>query len=240
MVSRTTRKEGYAANEEGALGDRIWFTRNPTTQVSHVLDKAPEWRGRYRYWDLAASEKKVGTDPDETVGSLVSFDDKKEHYCIENQVAGKWEWEKIKENFRNTAIGDGTQIPIYVEQEPGSGGKNQVAELGLLVKPLGFIVRAHDPKKDGDRVMAANTWFAEASQGLWYIVKGAWNDSFFSELDMFPQKSAHDDRITSVTGARLSIAPIRKWSKLKFVHMGQKFETDKKEMGIGSLRKSTS
>jgi predicted phage terminase large subunit-like protein len=237
---RKREVEGYAANEEGALGDRIWFTRNPVTQVSHVLDKPPEWRGRYRYWDLAASEKKVGTDPDETVGSLVSFDDKKEHYCIENQIAGKWEWEKIKENFRNTAIQDGTQIPIYVEQEPGSGGKNQVAELGLLVKPLGFTVRPHDPKKDGDRVMAANTWFAEASQGLWYIVKGVWNDSFFSELDMFPQKNAHDDRITSVTGARLSIAPIRKWSKMKFVHIGQKFE-EKKEggMGVGSMRKFT-
>ena len=230
--------EGIAANEEGSLGDRIWFTHNPTTGVSHILEKAPEWRGRYRFWDLAASEKKVGTDPDATVGSLVSFDDKKENFCIENQVFGHWLWDQIKENFRNVTLIDGTQIPIYVEQEPGSGGKNQVAELTALVRPLGFTVRPHDPKKDGDRVMAANTWFAEAANGHWYIVKAPWNDKFFGELDVFPEKSAHDDMITSVTGARLSIAPIRRFTSIRFAHLGQKFDAKKKEgeISVGSFR----
>jgi predicted phage terminase large subunit-like protein len=231
--------EGIAANEEGSLGDRIWFTHNPVTGISHVVSKPMEWRGRYRFWDLAASEKKVGTDPDATVGSLVSFDDKKENFCIEDQVFGHWVWDTIKENFRNTALKDGTQIPIYVEQEPGSGGKNQVAELTSLVRPLGFTVRPHDPKKDGDRVMAANVWFAEAAQGHWWIVKAPWNDKFFGELDIFPEKQAHDDHVTSVTGARLSIAPVKRFNALHFAHLGQKFEKPK-EMGVGSMRKSTS
>ena len=227
--------EGIAANEEGSLGDRVWFTHNPTTGVSHVLNRAPEWRGRIRYYDLAASAKKVGTDPDETIGSLISYDDKKENYCLEDQVGGHWVWEQILENIRNTALLDGQQVIIYIEKEPASGGKNQVAAIAAALKPLGFTVRPHDPKKDGDRVEAANYWFAEASKGKWFVVKGPWLDKFFGQLDVFPDKSAHDDRITSVTGGRLSIAPIRHWSTIKFAHLGQK--TEKKEAGVGSLRK---
>jgi phage terminase large subunit-like protein len=134
---------------------------------------------------------------------------------------------------------DGQQVPIYIEQEPASGGKNQVAAIANFLKPFGFTVRAHNPKKDGDRVEAANHWFAEAAQGHWWVVRGKWNDLFFGQLDVFPEKSAHDDRITDTTGARLSIAPIRRWSSIKFVHLGQKFE-EKKEVGIGSMRKTTS
>jgi phage terminase large subunit-like protein len=233
--------EGIAANEEGSLGDRTWFTHNPTTGVSHILEKAPEWRGRIRYYDLAASEKKVGTDPDETIGGLVSYDDKKENFCIEDQTGGHWLWDQILENIRNIAMIDGQQVPIYIEQEPASGGKNQVAAIANFLKPFGFTVRAHDPKKDGDRVEAANHWFAEAAQGHWWVVRGKWNDPFFGQLDVFPEKSAHDDRITDTTGARLSIAPIRKWSSIKFMHIGQKMEPNKEEeTKIGSWGKSPS
>jgi predicted phage terminase large subunit-like protein len=235
---------GFAANEEGALGDRVWFTRNPTTGVSHILEKAPEWRGRIRYYDLAASEKKVGTDPDETVGSLISYDDKKENFCIEDQVGGRWLWDQILENIRNTAMRDGQQVPIYIEQEPASGGKNQIAAISKFLKPFGFTVRSHDPKKDGDRVEAANYWFAEAAQGHWWVVKGLWCDRFFGQLDTFPDKQSHDDRITGVTGGRLSISPIRRWSSVKFAHLAQKAEPRieervKEEIGMGSWGKTS-
>jgi phage terminase large subunit-like protein len=230
--------EGIAANEEGSLGDRVWFTHNPTTGVSHILDRPPEWRGRIRYYDLAASEKKVGTDPDETIGSLISYDDKKENFCLEDQVGGHWLWDQILENIRNTALMDGQQVIIYIEQEPASGGKNQVAAITASLRPLGFTVRAHDPKKDGDRVEAANYWFAEAAKGKWWVVRGPWLDRFFGQLDVFPEKQSHDDRITSCTGGRLSIAPIRRFTSLHFAHLGQKFDVKKKEgeMGVGSFR----
>jgi predicted phage terminase large subunit-like protein len=233
---RQREVNGYAANEEGALGDRIWFR-------DKFLPKPPEWGRRIRFWDLAASEKKVGTDPDETVGTLASCNDKKDNFCIENQIGGFWLWDKIKENIKNVAFTDGTQVIVYVEQEPGSGGKNQVAEIASMLRPFGFTVKPHNPRDDGDRVIAANTWFAEAALGQWYIVKGLWNDRFFNQLDAFPEGD-HDDRVTSVTGARHSIAPIRRWSSLKFAHLGQKVsekkEEEKKDMGIGKWGGSTS
>ena len=223
---RKNEVEGEYANEEGALGDSSWF------QGEHLLEAIPEWADkRIRFWDLAASEKKVGTDPDETVGSLLSCDKPKQRFCIENQVGGWWLWDTIKHNIVEQAKLDGPHVKVYIEQEPASGGKNQVAELKNALKEAvpGISVEGHDPKKDGDRVLAANVWFGEASVGLWYMVKGAWNPKFTSQLDTFPE-GAHDDRITSVTGARHSIAPIRKWSKgPKFYHLNAKVDTKKEE-----------
>jgi phage terminase large subunit-like protein len=236
---REREVNGIAANEEGALGDRIWFVHNPVTGVSHILDQAPEWRKRLRFWDMAASEKKVGTDPDETVGSLVSCNDEKNRFCLEHQVGAFKVWDQLKEMIRTTAMMDGVQVPIYIEQEPGSGGKNQVAEINGLLRPLGFTVKPHNPKDDGDRVMAANTWFAEAAEGKWFMVRGTWNEKFLGQLDEFPEGN-HDDRITSVTGGRHSIAPIRRFSSIHFMHIGQKTEVKKEEeVKIGSWGKPT-
>jgi hypothetical protein len=60
------------------------------------------------------------------------------------------------------------------------------------------------------------------------MVKGLWNEHFLGQLDYFPNPAIHDDRITSVSGARHKIAPIRKWRKIKFLAIGQEKE-DKKE-----------
>jgi len=229
---RAQEIDGQFANEEGSLGSRLWFEKTSLTNE-------PDWIVRkIRFWDLAASEKKMGTDPDETVGSLVGVDKPKEQFCILNQHGGYWTWDKIKENIVAVARLDGAGVAVYIEQEPGSGGKNQVAEIAELLKKDGFTVRPHDPKKDGDRVMAANVWFAEAALGKWYLVKGAWTERFLSQLDTFaPNSKSHDDRITSVTGARHELAPIRKWKKLRFLSLsdGMKIDAEKKKMGIVKL-----
>jgi len=212
---RTQEVDGDYANEGGALGTSAWLD-------GHHLDGAPDWVDKkVRFWDLAATEKKIGSkdEPDESVGTLFSCDKAVEKFCIENQSAGWWAWDKLKDNIRAVARRDGTEIPIYIEQEPASGGKNQVAEIANFLKPEGFTVRPHNPKDDGDRVMAANTWYGEAAQGKYWIVKGLWNEKFFKQMNSFPD-APHDDRITSVSGARHCIAPIRKWRKQAFMAVG--------------------
>uniref|UniRef100_A0A6H1ZAG7 Putative terminase n=1 Tax=viral metagenome TaxID=1070528 RepID=A0A6H1ZAG7_9ZZZZ len=225
---RAREIEGQFANEGGGLGSRSWFDNT-------TLTDEPDWIARkIRYWDLAASEKKGGTDPDETVGSLVGVDKEKTRFCILQQHGGFWAWDRIKENIQAVARVDGTGVAIYVEQEPGSGGINQVAEIANVLKKDGFTVRPHNPKKDGDRVMAANVWFAEAAKGMWYLVKGAWTERFFGQMDAFPEGS-HDDRITSVSGARHELAPIRKWRKLRFMSLSDGIKKDAPKVGIGKI-----
>lgn len=233
---------GQFADPGGNRGDAKWFD-------GRVLEeRPPEVESRIRYWDLAASEKKVAgrrtiTDPDETVGTLMSHyidknlkDKYQNQFVIEDQISGTWEWAEIKKRILDAARKDGPFVVIYIEEEPGSGGINQVAQIREEVtKELtGWTVRGHNPRKEGgDKIVRADIWFAEACENVnhpvkqFWLVKGEWNQGFLRQLSSFPS-ARHDDKIDSVSGARICIAPIQKWVRMEFMHLGMKIEEDKK------------
>lgn len=225
--------DGEAADEGGSLGTREWFDKKDVPSI-------PDWAVKFtRFWDLAATEQKILkgkklNDPDETIGTLLGTDKEvdleKKKYVIADQCGGFLAWKQLKEFVLETARRDITNlgmVTICFEQEPASGGKNQVAELkewleSELKKRWGittnqFRVESLEAKKLGDRVLAANTWFSEANNGQFFYVNGMWTQKFFSQLDSF-DGIKHDDRITSVTGARHQIAPIQnKFKKISFL-----------------------
>lgn len=236
--------EGHFVSKGGALGDSRWFTDKYVKEVPKDI----VIQNRVRFWDLAASEKKVGTDPDKTVGTRFSWakwefnqrkDDKgsivgnaitdnfpnhpigEDAFFIENQVSGYWEWHDIKKHILETAQTDGYWVKIRIEEEPGSGGKNQVAELenflDLACSESGqpnFNVKGERP--DGDKVMRANIWFAEARKGQIYVVMAPWNQALMKMINGFPIIT-HDDEVDSVSGARIYCAPIRMWKRIAFL-----------------------
>lgn len=228
---RAQEVEGEYANEEGSLGDRRWFDNK-------VLPTTPDWIAKQvRFWDLAATEKKMVSgrktnDPDETLGTLLGTDSETtkevKRFCIIDQKGGRWKWEQIERMVVEVARQDGEEVEICFEQEPASGGINQIEALKQHIqKELpNHHVSALLAKKLGDRVLAANTWFGEAANGQFYMVKGLWNEDFLTQLDVFPNEAVHDDKVTSVTGARHKIAPIKKWSKVSFMAVPS---TEKKE-----------
>lgn len=233
---RLREVEGEAADEGGSLGTREWFENKE-------LPSIPDWAVKFvRFWDLAGTEVKILkgkklNDPDETIGTLLGTDGEKrditnKKYVLCDQVGGHLAWKQLKEFILDVTYRDITNlgfINICFEEEPASGGKNQVAELTNyltieLEKRYGIILpqtsvtslRARDV---GDRVLAANVWFSEANNGQFYYVLGQWNNKFFYQLDTF-DGIKHDDRITSVTGARHTIAPmINKYKKIQFMSL---------------------
>jgi predicted phage terminase large subunit-like protein len=208
----------------GALGNRHWFDGKVLYQKQESVRK------RVRYWDLAATEKKAISqkryvDPDETVGTLMSFkklDDGTLEFYIEDQVCGHWEWDDILHNITETALNDGQYVEIWIEQEPGAGGKNQVAAIFNHIRdnlPGWGSVQGHNPRDLGDKVMRANHWFKEASNGNIYLVAGEWNEPFLKQLSSFPLVK-HDDKVDSVSGARAVLAPFKKWKTIPFMAVG--------------------
>ena len=223
--------DGEFANEGGQIGNAEWFAKR-------MLDDVPETTDtKYRYWDLAATEKKqTGNDPDETVGTLVDrfyIDEKfaKEHelavddekkdpqYLIDDQVCGHWEWDKLKRVIANTARRDGELVPIYIEQEPASGGKNQIAALREYIHSFpelsAHIVEGIPATKVGDRVIAANMWFGLAARGKIWMKIAEWNKETLKQIDGFTLVT-HDDRVTSITGAIFKFGAYRQWRKTPF------------------------
>lgn len=213
---------GQFVEEGGALGDRNWFANTMVTETPFEVYR------KMRFWDLAATEKKLSgkkrNDPDETVGTLMSMSNNisAPEFCIEDQIHGFWKWDDIKKVIVSAAKIDGNSVRITIEQEPGSGGVNQIAELDTFIKSE---IKGH-PGCEGyrattDRVILANIWFAEAAVGRVYLKQGEWIKEFLSQLDIFPGDTSHthDDRITSVTGARVCLAPPKKWRNIPFMHV---------------------
>lgn len=229
---RKQELEGLFVTPEGALGDRRWFD-------GKIIDKIPEEREnddgelepikirkRVRYWDLAATEKKMSPnkrtkkDPDETVGTLMSWDGT--DFYIEDMVAGRWEYDNILNQMYVTAMSDGAMIPIVVEEEPGSGGKNQIAAIQKFFRegdpthrPLSAF-KVEGDRPDGDKVMRANPWFKEAKNGHVYLIRGDWNEPFLDQVDNFPE-APYDDYVDSVSGARKQVAPYISWADISFM-----------------------
>lgn len=214
--------EGEFVDQEGILGEAV-----AAMLRQKILVSPPEGvKKRIRYWDMAATERKMvpgkrKNDPDETLGTKMSWkslDDREEFY-IEHQVGEYKEWDDVLELILETAREDGPTVQIIVEEEPGSGGKNQVAAVSNYIKehlPTWPSVEGWRP--EGDRVLLANVWFAEAKIGNVYVVSGDWNKKFIDQVEGFPMLT-HDDRVTSVTGGRFNLAPIAKWKKVKFLKL---------------------
>lgn len=210
---------GEFSDEGGVMGDLAWFK-------GKILKAIPEtWsiKKKVRFWDLAASEKKITgkkqLDPDETVGSLMDhvFIENVGNFLIEDQVAGRWIWDDIKTVIIQTAKMDGPGVEVIVEQEPASGGINQVAELAkLLKKELPGWPTLLGWRPEGDKVIRANPWYAEARNGLVWLLEGKWNDGFLDQFASFPI-APKDDKIDSVSGARHNVAPIRTWRSIDFL-----------------------
>ena len=209
---------GYVANlmalplvEREQLANGNWKIRAAAGTVLRrewfpFVDAAPVEARRVRYWDLAASEKKTaGNDPDYTARAKVSLHEG--IYYIEHVGRDRVRWRGVKRLIAQTAELDALlgEVQIGVEQEPGSSGKNIVAEIVSMPELSGrYTVRGYPAVKD--KVTRANPWAAQAEAGNVKIVRGDWDiDAFLNECERFPE-GAHDDQVDAVSGAVAMLA----------------------------------
>lgn len=210
---------GLYVDDGGKIGDS-----SKIIKIKEILD---EWKlGKScRYWDMAATEKKLKNDPDEAVGTHVQATDERDpKYIIKDQVGGWWAWDKLKNVIVDVALRDGPNVTIVIEQEPGSGGKNQVAELQLYFKnhPTYPELKYYkiEAQRPTDRVQEAYTWFGYANAGNVFMIENpAWNKTFLDQVDGFTFME-HDDRVTSCSGAMRWLSPkFRRWSQTTFISL---------------------
>lgn len=205
---RDQELDGQFRDPGGAIGHMEWFLGK--IRGESLQDAV----ARVRYWDLAATEKQIkkkSDDPDHTCGTLLA--QSKTEYMIEHQVSMQIEWADIRKLIIDTAKTDGPKIPIFIEQEPGAGSKNLIADIAMIPELAGYDVMPHRP--DGDKVVRALPWFGKASLGLIYLKQGEWNQPFLDQLSGFPM-SAHDDKIDSISGCFATIGK-KQWKQIEFI-----------------------
>lgn len=215
-ITRRQYLEGdWTAKFGGSKFKREWFEL-----VDYGLPKdAP----RVRYWDMAATTPKTGTDPDYTAGAKLAIHNGT--YYLEDMQRFRERPANVEARIKQTAQLDidlhGNNCLIFMEQEPGSAGVSMIDHYARNVL-LGFPFRGH--KVTGDKEVRANPVSSAAEQGNFKIVRSSWIreeegslkrtpsvwiGDFLDEIEAFPLGS-HDDQVDAVSGAfeMLPLGPI--------------------------------
>jgi phage terminase large subunit-like protein len=101
--------------------------------------------------------------------------------------------------IRQCAEIDGSGVTIYVEQEPGSGGKESAKNTIINTLP-GYACFADKVK--GDKYVRAQPLAAMVQAHNVFLVAGTWNEGYLSELHAFePESSGRKDRVDASSGA---------------------------------------
>lgn len=178
-------------------GDGLMFSTFP------VVDAVPNGLIKVRGWD------KAGTDGggDWSAGVLVGMTNAAEpEFYILDVVRGQWSSSAREKAIRDTASADGHDTLIWIEQEPGSGGKDSA---DLTIKGLaGFLAYKQVASGQGNKAARARPLAAQAQVGNVKLLRGDWNRDFINECKSFPN-GKHDDQVdaASLAFTKLCLEP---------------------------------
>jgi predicted phage terminase large subunit-like protein len=176
----------WSAREPGNLFQRQWFP---------IVAEGPGVLKLVRYWDMAATEAKLGKDPDWTVGVLMGFH--RGVFYIEDIKRTRSTPQNVEALIKQTAVMDGREVRIYMEQEPGSAGVTVIDHYRRNVL-RGFAFWGH--KTTGAKATRAAPVSSQAEAGNVKLVQGPWIGDFLDEVEVFPL-GTHDDQVDAMSGA---------------------------------------
>ena len=153
-----------------------------------------------RYWDNAGTDKKDNPGAAHTAGVKIARlkpgNPFGREYLIMDVVRGQWESEEREAMKKLTAQMDGVNVKIYVEQEPGSSGKDVAKS---TVKTLtGFAV--YPETASGDKIRRADPFSVQVNWGNVALLRGPWNAVYIDEMGSFPF-GKWKDQIDASSGA---------------------------------------
>ncbi len=146
---------------------------------------------RVRYWDKAGTRGGGAY----TAGVLMGLD-RQGLFWILDVKRGQWDAFEREQIIKQTAQFDGGLVPVYVEQEPGSGGKESAQN---TIKNLaGFKVFADRPI--GDKATRSEPFAVQVNGGNVKVLLGEWNREFINELQYWPH-SKYKDQVDAASAA---------------------------------------
>lgn len=168
--------------------------------ISDSLPWVDQYGGMVRYWDKAGTEDGGAYTVGLKMAKLTTG-----KFMIMDVKRGQWSSEKREQIIRNTAEADGVECTIYLEQEPGSGGKESVEN--SIRNLAGFNVHADRPT--GEKAIRADPFSVSVNNGNVILFQAKWNDIYLDEMENFPF-STYKDQIDASSGAYNMLAKKQK------------------------------
>ena len=160
-----------------------------------VVDAIPAGARFVRGWDLAGTPKTESNDPDATSGTKIgALPDGR--FIVADSVSAFEGPFGVRKMLKNTASQDGRETQISIPQDPAQAGKYQRQS---IAKELAEYEVRFSPES-GDKIVRFSPFSAQAQAGNVLVLRGAWNERWFSQLEGFPE-AAHDDDVDSTSRA---------------------------------------
>jgi predicted phage terminase large subunit-like protein len=207
VAYRQLRHGDWTVRPDGGLFKAEWLG-------GRFVDDAelPKDLALCRYWDLAATEVRRGTDPDYTAGVLLGREPKGRWFVIDvaRTRASPLEVERLVARVAeaDAAWAQGRKMAppaIRMEQEPGSAG------VAVIDHYRREVLGPHDfrgVRSTGSKETRAAPVAARVQGGDVFLCRGGWNTEFLDELVSFPSGS-HDDQVDALSGAYGALAGVR-------------------------------
>lgn len=176
-------------------------TRVANAEWLRTCDELPHYsRLRWaRVWDFAATT----AGGDYTAGGLFAADDSGDLNLPYNgpvlyatsMERVQWSAHRVEDLVRKCAEEDGTGVPIYIEQEPGSAGKIVIANYQRLL-PNHRVIGVPVGNKGG-KVTRAQPLLAGTEDARFIMYRGKWNKQFAREFSVFgtDTRTTHNDMV---------------------------------------------
>ncbi len=171
----------------GKIFNRAWY---------EIVEAVPAGGKMVRFWDLAATVKKAGNDPDFTASCLMK---KVEGvYYILEATADQISPSRTDANMKNSAIQDGKPVRVRWEEEGGASGKRDSQHIAKNL--AGFDACGRAPK--GDKLLRWKPFAAQAEAGNVKLLRGDWNERWLAHMHSQEGKpTQHDDEADAGSGA---------------------------------------
>lgn len=147
-----------------------------------------------RYWDKAGT-----ADGGAFTAGVMMVRLADGRFCVADVERGQWDAftrEKIiKDTVQADAAKYGKKLATWVEQEPGSGGKESAQR--TIANLAGHVVKAD--RVTGDKETRAEPYAAQVQGGNVLLVRGKWVRAFLDEHEAFPN-GKYKDQVDAAAG----------------------------------------
>lgn len=186
-------KQEYEASFEGGAG--VVMRRD----MFPLLDRRPDQGDYYIAIDLAGFEateggRKIKRLDDHAIAVVLNHPG---GWCIEDIIHGQWD---VRETALRIVKAFRDYRPVALGIEKGMAKNAVMPYLLDEMNRLGIYFNVeeltHGNNKKTDRIAWAMQGRAE--KGRIQVVRGAWNKTFFSQVEDFPSPLSHDDLLDAV------------------------------------------
>lgn len=144
-----------------------------------------------RYWDKAGTENSGKWTAGVLMARLTDG-----RFIIMDCRRGQWNYHNREQQIKQSAEDDGHSVSIYVEQEPGSGGKESAERTVAML--AGY--KAYSDKVTGDKETRADPYAGQVQGGNVMLLNGPWVKKFLEEHEFFPN-GPYKDQVDAAGGA---------------------------------------